>query len=114
MNLTMINVESPLLPLLGVGAENARTARELGGILDWRGEEVRREINRLRKAGVPVCASCFGSRGYYLPSCNAEAKVYGRQFRARLADAEKACAVFAQFEDYTGKSNVATGQGDYK
>ena len=119
MALSDFNVTSPLLPLLGVGVENARTGKELGNILGWRDSEVRSEVNRLRKMGVPICASVYGCKGYYLPANSREAIIYGRQFRARLADAQKACAVFSQFVDhdvqceFDVESKVAAGQGDY-
>jgi len=99
MKLDEMNVTSPLLDLLSIGAENAKTAKELGSILNWNDTEIRHEVNRLRKSGVPICASPHGYKGYYMPSCRSEAAYYGKQFRARLADAQRACAVFSQFLD---------------
>jgi len=88
---------SPLLDILGVGTENARSSKELGNILGWKEAAVGTEINRLRKLGVPICVSVHGFKGYFLPSCRNESKSYERQFRNRLIDAQAAWEVFSQY-----------------
>jgi len=100
-----VNIESKLLPLLSTGIDAAKTGKELADLLGWSEPEIRKEINRLRKAGVPVCTSTYGFKGYYLPNSTAQAVAFGKQFRNRLADAQKACDVFDQFFDVEDGDN---------
>ena len=75
-----------LLLVLPRGATNAIPGRELVALLgldDLR--ELTKEISRARRAGVPICASCSGERGYYLAGDPAELEHYVRSLDRRLA-----------------------------
>ena len=54
--------------LLGVGRDNAQTARDLAAVLGWSPREVTREIEIERREGVPILAEAAARPGYYLPS----------------------------------------------
>jgi len=89
-------VQSPLLEILNRGSENAKTGSELEDILGWSKGAARREVARLRKLGVLVCAS---NQGYYTPKTLAEAKHYSQRFRKRINETKKAHRAFKQFDD---------------
>lgn len=60
--------EINLLDFLPVGKENKITSRELGEITHLKGNAIRREVNRLRTAGLPIASD---KEGYYIAT-NAE------------------------------------------
>lgn len=49
-----------LLELLGIGSENARTAKELGKLLNLESRTVMQEIHNLRIQGNLICANQHG------------------------------------------------------
>lgn len=76
-----------LCSVLAHGASNARTGRELVALLGLRDlRELTKIINYARRAGVPVCASCAGERGYYLADDPAELEKYTRSLDRRLSE----------------------------
>lgn len=97
-------VVSPLLDVLKVGIENAITGRDLGDLVGMSGAEVRKEVSRLRKLGVPVCASTHGIAGYYLPATQGEAEFFRRKFAKRIAETQAAYEVFKQFANTNEQS----------
>lgn len=52
-----------------IGKERAVYSRELQSIFSIDGRSLRRKINRLRQAGVPICS---GETGYYYAENNQE------------------------------------------
>lgn len=69
------------------GESNAIPGRDLVkllGLHDLR--ELTQMIERARRAGVPVCASCAGERGYYLADDPAELEKYTRSLDRRLSE----------------------------
>lgn len=66
---------------LAAGKENARTARELAGVLGEEPRTITKQIERERRhaadIGVIICAEVNGEdRGYFIASSAAEAKAY--------------------------------------
>ena len=82
--------------LLSTGRENARTARDLAKLtgLDRRG--VSHLVERERRAGKPICATCDGNTpGYFIPADRDEMQEYCDSLRHRereIAKTRKACA----------------------
>ena len=63
------------------GEAHAVTSRELETAFDIRGPDLRRRINQLRGAGVPIC-SC--DKGYYFAETEEELSHTIRQLRSRI------------------------------
>jgi len=87
-------VRSPLLEVLGTGIENATAGRELGDNFGMNGAEVRKEVHKLRRAGVPICA-CY--TGYFMPKSDGELEIFRRQFAKRIAETQAAYAIFEKY-----------------
>ncbi|MGN0618481.1 MAG: hypothetical protein ACI4J7_05620 [Ruminiclostridium sp.] len=68
-----------ILEFLSLGAENARTQKELVKITGLSEREIRAAILHARRKGVPICS---GINGYWICATPAEALAY---FRAQLA-----------------------------
>ena len=63
--------------LLSNGKENARSGKELCRALDITPRELTAHIERERRAGQPICASCDRQRpGYYLAGSKEEMQAY--------------------------------------
>lgn len=63
------------------GKENAKTANEIARTLGytgkWKSRDVTRQIERERKAGLPICATNSAEyRGYYIPNSELEFDEY--------------------------------------
>lgn len=80
--------------LLGEGKENARTGRYLADLLGVDPRDVTQQIERERRAGQPICATCDSRNpGYYLTADPDELKDYcdrlyrrgGELFKTRRA-----------------------------
>ena len=82
--------------LLGTGKESARTARDLSQVtgLDRRGISLL--VERERRAGKPICATCDGKTpGYFIPADREEMQAYCNSLYHRereIAKTRKACA----------------------
>lgn len=80
--------DGTLLDMLGVGINNARTAKEISDL--WGCKDVRTvrgEIARLKKAGAVICASSEpGHSGYFLPASIEDIRFYCRLTRHRVAE----------------------------
>ena len=64
-----------------LGEKNAISSRELEHVFQIRGSELRREVNSLRGADVPIC-SC--DSGYYYAETEAELVHTIRQMQSRI------------------------------
>ena len=57
---------------LGVGRLNATTAGFIAAFLGWTAREVTQQIEKERREGAPICASCSAPHGYYLAGMSQE------------------------------------------
>lgn len=95
--------------LLLTGAENAITGREIKQIMGIKdGREISSLVERERRCGVPICASCDGKNpGYYLPGSPGELEKYTvslqRRIKAITATLE---ALETALEEWTGQRRL--------
>lgn len=76
---------SILLDYLGIGRKNALTAGQLAEMLGLRKRTISLAIEKLRRDGFPICASCAaGGAGYFLPADIKELSDYCLSLSARL------------------------------
>ena len=76
--------QRPISELLGVGAENGITRRELERLTGLDGRSVRLLIERERREGVPILSD--NASGYFLPASEDERAGYVRSMRHRAAE----------------------------
>lgn len=85
-----------IFELLSTGRENARTARELAQMTGTDRRAVSLIVERERRAGKPICATCDGNApGYFIPADRDEMQDYCDSLRHRereIAKTRKACA----------------------
>lgn len=72
-------------PLLGVGADNAVPRSALADLLQMTERDVRRLVNRERRAGLPVCSS-VEHMGYYKPATLGDIEMVERSMRRRARE----------------------------
>lgn len=71
--------------LLSVGKENAITGENLAKLLGCTARDVSQQVERERRAGIPVCASCDATTpGYFLPQDVGELALYVASLNRRL------------------------------
>ena len=75
-----VKITDLLLP----GRENAIPRRDLEAITGLDGRDIRRMIERERRAGTPICAD--SSTGYYLPATDEERSACVRSMRHRAGE----------------------------
>lgn len=76
--------------LLSSGADNATTARELAAWLGWSEREVTRQIERERRAGAPICATCDNRKpGYFIAASADEIDAYLGRLAHREAEVRR-------------------------
>ena len=71
---------------LGIGVDEAKTAKELAEILGCRERDISRMVEMARLEGVPICASCGGGgnkKGYYLAKSHQELEEYTKSLWRR-------------------------------
>ncbi len=81
--------------LLTEGAENARTAKYLCGLLGFSPRELSKTIERERRAGKPICASTGSNPGYFLAANQYEMRQFCESLAHRAKEIHKtrrACA----------------------
>ena len=71
------------------GAESALTAKALCAILDVSARDLTEQIERERRAGSPICASCGRTPGYFLAADRQELQEYCGSLRHRLDEVRK-------------------------
>lgn len=80
---------------LSTGERNAKTARELCDLLHLEKRELTAAIERERRQGSPICASCDRTNpGYYLASSKEEMQRYCNSLARRAKEinrTKKAC-----------------------
>lgn len=90
---------------LGVGKENAITGEVLSQLLGRSARDVSQQVERERKVGIPVCASCNALHpGYYLPSGPEELAGYLASLDRRLLEMRKTrLALQATLDEMVGQ-----------
>lgn len=85
-----------IFELLSTGRENARTARDLANITGLPRRGISLLVERERRAGKPICATCDGNMpGYYIPADRNDMQQYCDSLRHRereIAKTRRACA----------------------
>lgn len=71
---------------LAEGEENARTAKELCRLLHINHRDLTAHIERERRAGHPICASCGNNPGYYLAANQQEMQRYCKSLLHRAGE----------------------------
>ncbi len=66
------------------GIENAISMTKLALIINEDKRTTRKLIHRARLDGEPICSTCEGEGGYYMPRSPEEAYPYYRQQQARI------------------------------
>lgn len=73
--------------LLRYGKEEARTGKELAGVLGLRNDRnIRRAIRELIADGVPIASTVAFPYGYYIANTIEEANEYMKDLRSRLVN----------------------------
>lgn len=96
-----------IFEMLSTGRENARTARDLAQMTGTDRRSISLLVERERRAGKPICATCDGKTpGYYIAANQIEMMAYCESLRHRereIAKTRKACAATI--------SNLPAGMG---
>lgn len=69
-----------LLDFLSEGQDNRITSRELEGITNLKGTQIRAEVNRLRTEGIPIASD---DKGYYIATTQEELTATIRNLQSR-------------------------------
>ena len=81
---------------LNTGEQNARTARELAAEIGTDRRSISLLVERERRAGKPICATCNGrAPGYYIAADRTDMERYCNSLRRRereIAKTRRACA----------------------
>lgn len=72
--------------LLGTGADSARTGKELAQVLNCTTRDIARAVERERRSGAPICASCDKPKGYYLAETEEDLEAYCAMLRHRAGE----------------------------
>lgn len=88
---------------LSRGASNARSGRELQSILGLTSRQITKGIEIERRAGWPICASCYEPRGYYLAESRDEMERYCHSLAHRHREVERTLeACLATLSGFSG------------
>lgn len=75
---------------LFTGRENARTGKELAKLLHCNPREISEGVERARRQGYPICASCDPEQpGYYLAANAEDLAQYCRSLNNRAIEIHK-------------------------
>ena len=72
--------------ILKAGRENAITARELADYFGCTPRDISQQVERERRAGAPICATCGHPAGYYLAANGEELAAYCRKVKSRAIE----------------------------
>lgn len=86
--------------LLSHGAENGVTLRHLEKLTDLPGREVRRQIERERRRGIPILSDNMS--GYFLPSSEDEKARCVRSMRGRAREILRTAQAIEEAADISG------------
>ena len=101
--------------VLSEGRGNALTGREIKRLLDLKdGRAVSALVERERRGGVPICATCDSKRpGYYIPQTPDELDAYNRSLRRRVRNVTATLdAMEKALDDWTGQQRLDLPGGD--
>lgn len=79
------------------GRANAIFNDDLAVQLNTDKRTARAKVLAARISGEPICSTCDGRSGYYLPTDANEARIYLRQQRARIKSARAALRGVAKY-----------------
>ncbi len=102
----------PISSILLTGKENALPGREIRRILSLLdGREVTSLVERERRGGVPICATCDSRNpGYYLPASPVELQEYTRSLQGRIREVSATLnAMEATLDIWTGQQRFEEG-----
>lgn len=74
---------------LSIGAENAKTGKELCSLLNITVRDLTAAIEQERRAGLPICASTGSNPGYFLAANQAEMQSYCKSLLHRATEIHK-------------------------
>ena len=72
--------------LLAAGRGNARTGRELAGVLNCNIREVTEAVEKERREGWPICAASGENPGYYIAESPEELDHYCKRLKNRAIE----------------------------
>ena len=79
-----------IFELLGTGADNPITAKKLAKCLHVEPRDISAMIEKERREGKPICASCNGRKpGYYIPATRKEMENYCGRLLHRAGEIHK-------------------------
>lgn len=82
------------------GRENARTGKELARLLDCNPRDISEGVERERRQGAPICASCDPETpGYYLAASAEDLEQYCRSLHKRAGEIHKTRRALLQVID---------------
>lgn len=85
---------------LFTGRENARTGKELAKILNCSTRDISEGVERERRQGQPICASCDPEQpGYYLAASADDLEQYCRSLHRRAGEIHKTRRALLQIID---------------
>lgn len=90
----------PVADLLSCGAENGITLRHLAWLTNLPGREVRRQIERERRAGALIISD--NQHGYFLADDPAEAQRFARSMRHRAREILRTAQAIEGAADISG------------
>lgn len=83
-----------------IGKENAQTARDLANLLECEPRDITTMIERERRQGAPIVASCDSRRpGYYLTTSAEELRQYCDSLHRRAGEIYKTRAALLEIAD---------------
>ena len=93
-------IKSPVLDILLTGRQSATIGEDIASLLNWELRDVTREITRLRRKGVPICANSVGEiRGYYLAETQEELDEFCKRFKNRLSEIKRTLAGLEKYQE---------------
>lgn len=93
--------------LLGYGASEAKTGRELAGILECNIRDVTMLIEKERREGSPICAASGDNPGYYLAANEFELQSYCNALNNRANEMKKTyTALITVLNNYRAKKKA--------
>lgn len=79
-----------IFELLDTGERNAHTARELAKLTGTNRRSISILVERERRAGKPICATCDRTTpGYYIPATRGDMERYCRRLQHRAGEIYK-------------------------
>lgn len=73
--------------LLDTGEQNARSARELAKLIGTNRRSISILVERERRAGKPICATCDSKTpGYYIPATREDMERYCKRLHHRAGE----------------------------